>query len=807
MIRNYFKVTYRNLIRQKAYAFINIFGLAIGLTCSILIGLYVIHEYSYDKFHKDSNRLYRIMLDFKMGNNAMAGPISPAPMASEVLKQLPETEDAVRIRHNSNRAVTIENKTFYEDLFFYADSNFFNIFNINFVDGDPATALVQPNSVVLTTTASEKFFGTTNSVGKTFRITNGDTTLYEVSAVVKPLPENSHFHFNILASMSGDADSKTPFWLSNNYYTYLKLKKGTDEKEFNRKLTELFKKNAGPQLLQYFNINHEDFLKTGNRSDYGIQKVTDIHLKSNLNFELEANGSFVYVSIFILVAIFVLLNACINFTNLATARAANRAKEVGLRKVLGSDRKRLIFQFLSESIIISYIAVLLAILMVELLLPHFNNLLNTHLNLYISDYIKLLPYIFVFATIVGIISGGYPAFYLSSFQPNDVLKNKVFKGPSKHWLRNILVIVQFTVSIVILLGTILVATQLRYLQSKNLGFDKEKLMVVERTDPVKNNMRAFLDDLKKCPNIETVSLSTGIPGRENGDQGFMLEGNSTETFVINTYGVDLNYLNTMGIQLVKGRFFSNEFATDSSAVVINESSMRYLGLKNPVGKQLLVPGDGPMSRQKLTIIGVIQDFHYESLHKPVSPLLLFLVPDNFDGYVNVRTTGAKAKDALEFVNLTWKNMAPDAPLQYFYFGDQFGHMYKKEIETQRLMNVFAIIAILIASLGLFGLVAFMADRRTKEIGLRKVLGSSVWEIVKLMTKEITVLVLVSYLVAAPLAYWWMTHWLVHFAYKTPIYWGIFLLAFVIAVLIAWITVSMIAIKAATRNPVESLRYE
>lgn len=807
MIRNYFKVTYRNLLRQKAYAFINIFGLAVGLACSILIGLYVKHEYSYDTFHKDSNRLYRIFLDFKMGSNALSGPISPGPMAGEILRQLPEAEDAVRIRQQSNRAIQTGDKTFYEDLFFYADSNFFDIFNMKFVAGNPSTALIRPQTVVITTTASQKYFGTENSLGKTLIISNADSSLYEVTGVVEPFPGNCHFHFNILAAMSGYPDSRTPVWLANNYYTYLKLKEGTNTEEFSQKLTALFKNNASPQLIESFNITVDDFIKAGNRSNYAVQKITDIHLRSNLNYEIEANGSAVYVSIFILVAIFILLNACINFTNLATARSANRAKEVGLRKVLGSDRKRLIFQFLSESIFISYIAVLLAILLVEILLPHFNNLLNVNLQISLVDYFRMLPYILLFATVVGVISGGYPAFYLSSFQPNEVLKNKVSNSSSRNWLRNTLVIVQFTVSIVILLVTILVTAQLRFIQNKKLGFDKERLMVVERTNAIEKNIKVFIEELHKSPYIEYASLSSGIPGRETGDQGYIIEGKKSETFVINTYGANYDYLNTMGFELKEGRFFSREHPTDSLAVVINEAALRYIGIKDPIGKQLIVPGNNTIESIKLTIIGVIKDFHYESLHKPVNPLLLYLIPDYFDGYVNIRIAEGREKDVFEFVNLTWENLSPAAPLHYFYYDTQFDMMYKKEIETRRIMNVFAIIAIIVASSGLFGLVAFMSDRRTKEIGVRKVLGGSVWRIIKLMTSEITMLVLLSYLLAAPLAYWWMKNWLVQFAYQTPINIYIFVFALAISLFIAWLTVSVLVVKAATRNPVEALRYE
>lgn len=808
MIRNYFKVTYRNLIRQKAYAFINIFGLAIGLTCSILIGLYVKHELSYDKFFKDADRIYRVTLDFKMGSNTLKGPITPAPLAQEALKQIPETEEVLRTNRSYNVAVHVDSKVFYENRFLYADSNFFQFFGIRLMLGDPKTALNNPNSLILTEETSRKYFGMVNSLGKILRIVDNDTINYQITGIMESLPDNCHFHFDLLASMASYPDSKVPFWLSNNYYSYLKLKKGANLKAYNEKMWEIFKINATPQLSQYFNINIDDFIKAGNYSNYELQPIEEIHLHSNLNYEFEPNGSSVYVSIFILVAIFVLLNACINFTNLATARSANRAKEVGLRKVLGSEKKNLIFQFLSESIFISYLAVLLAILLVELLLPQLNNLLNVNLQLTLTDYLKMFPLILVFATLVGVIAGSYPAFYISSFEPNDILKNKSFRGKSRNWLRDILVVFQFSVSIIIILCTAMVALQLSYLQHKKLGFDKSRLLVVERTNPLGTGMKVFVDELKKNPAIENVCLSTGIPGRQSGDQGYMIEGKgNTEVYVIDTYGVGYEYLETMGIKLKEGRTFSREFTTDSVSVIINEACVHYLGLTNPVGKQLLIPTEQKGVRKILNIVGVINDFHFESLRKEVRPLLLYLTPDYFTGYVNIRMTGGKEKDIIEFVNLTWKNQVSDFPMENFFINDQFNTMYKKEIETQHLMDAFSILTVLIASLGLFGLIAFMAEKRTKEIGIRKVLGSSVWGIVRILTKEVTILVIVSFVIAAPIAGWWMHNWLTNFAYRAEINPWIFIFGFSAGLAIAWLTVAGMAIKAALRNPVDALKYE
>jgi len=526
-----------------------------------------------------------------------------------------------------------------------------------------------------------------------------------------------------------------------------------------------------------------------------------------MDFEIEQNGNMTYVYIFILIAIFILLNACINFTNLSTARSAGRAKEVGLRKVFGGERSKLIIQFLSESIFISILAVVISLLLVKLALPDFGNLVNQKIEFSSSDLLLYTPLLLIFAIITGIIAGGYPAFYLSGFAPTEVLKGQLNKGTGNATLRSVLVVCQFTISIFILMGTFIVSQQIQYIQNKNLGFDKEKIVVIERTDPIRNQVKVFMDELKKLPDVEDVSLTSAIPGRMMNHNGFLPEDTKTnEPLLFATYAVDQDYLTTMGIGLKEGRFFSRDFPSDSTAIVINESAVKYLGYQNAVGKRLINPGE-EKDRIAYTIIGVIKDYNFESLHKPVNPVVLFMNRDYYDGFIAVRMGDGQHQNTLQQITTSWKKFSSEAPIQYFYFGREFDKLYKSEIQTKKILSVFSVLAILIAVLGLFGLVSFLAERRTREIGLRKVLGSSVTRIVILLSKDVTYLVLFSSVIASIAIIFTADKWLQQFAYRIEISPWLIIAGAVISIVIAWFTVSYQAIKAATKNPADSLRFE
>jgi putative ABC transport system permease protein len=809
MIKNYLKVAYRGLIRQKGYALINIIGLAMGLSCSILIGLYVLNELSYDKFHTKSDRIYRIVTSGKMGTNSFKGPFTPAPMAEALVRDFPEVEMAVRLFPAYDRCVNYKEKTIYENRFLYTDSTFFQIFDFKFIKGNPATALGKPFGIVLTESTAKKYYGQENPLGKTFKIVNTNNTLYEVTAVIEDMPENSHFHFDFIGSSKAITNEINPYWVSNNNYTYFLLRKGADVKGLEKKFPDMVKRYIGPQIKQFLGITIEDFEKEKNEWKYSTMKLTDIHLSSSADYELDKNGSIGYVYLFSVVALFILLIACINFTNLATARSMNRAKEVGLRKVLGSWRSQLITQFLAESILLCLISVVLAFLLVQMATPAFNNLLGLKLNFNLIKNGYLIPGTLLFTLLVGIIAGSYPAFYLSKFVPVEVLKGKLNKTAKGINLRNSLVVFQFWISIIIILGTFTIYSQLLYLQHKKLGFDKDKLVVIERTDPIKKDIKLFMEELKKNPVIQEVSLSSGVPNRIYSNDGFNLEGaKGSEIFLLSNFFTDYKYMETMGLQLSQGRYFSENYLTDSLAVVINESTVKYLGINNPIGKCLIPTSPNPKERVQLTIIGVLKDFHYEDLRKPIKPMIIALnKPSVDDGYITVRIAAGKNQEALKYMNQTWKKFAINSPLMYFYFDQEYENLYKSEYQTRKIMSFFAIFAIFIACLGLFGLVAYTTEKRTKEIGVRKVLGSSIFNIVGLLSKDTIKLIVIAACLAIPVAWFLMYWWLQNYAYRIHINPLVFVFAALIAITISLFTILFQALKAARRNPVEALRYE
>ncbi len=806
MFKNFLKIAYRNIIRHKSYAFINIMGLSIGLACTILIGIYVVNELSFDKFHSKSDRIYRVYIDGKMGSNKFLGPSTPAPMAAALMQDYPEVESAARLFKQNNRNVRYQDKSFYEDNFFYADSNIFDVLSFEFVAGNKK-ALMQPKTVIITQKTAKKYFGESDPIGQSLRIMNSDSMYLEVTGVVKEFPSTSHMHFDFIASMSSFPYARNTQWVSNSFYTYLTLKPDIDQSVLENKIPEMVKKYIGPQIAMYLNISFEDLIKSGSHLTYHLQKMTDIHLNSNMDFEIEPNGNMTYVYIFIIIAVFILLNACINFTNLSTARSAGRAKEVGLRKVFGGERSSLIVQFLSESVFISIFAVMIALALVKIALPHFSNLVNQTMNISTLQIIIISPVLIAFAILTGIVAGGYPAFYLSGFVPSEVLKGKLNKGSGNATLRSVLVVCQFTISIFILLGTFIVSQQLKFMQDKNLGFDKEKVVVIERTDPIRKDVKVFMEELKSLPGIEEVSLSAGIPSRGMNHNGYLPEGTQTnEPLLFAVYSVDQDYAKAMGIKMVQGRFFSNEYPSDSISIVINESAARYLGYDNPIGKRMIQPGE-EKDRIAYTIVGVMKDFHFESLHKPVNPMVLFLNRQYYDGYINVRLSAGDHQITLQQVEQTWKKFSANAPIQDFYFGEEFQTLYKSEYQTRKLLSFFSVLAIFIAVLGLFGLVSFMAERRTREIGLRKVLGASVTRLVILLSKDVTYLVLISSVIASMAIWYGGEKWLQQFAYRIGISPWMIISGSLISIIIAWVTVSYQAIKAATKNPADSLRFE
>jgi putative ABC transport system permease protein len=807
MLKNFLRVAFRNLKKYKAFSFINIIGLAVGTACCILIFLYVTDELSYDKFNVNSDRIYRVYLQARIHNSDLNTATAPAPMGAAMLDNIPEVESYTRVRNFGFPVMRYKNKAFSEERFYWADSTFFDVFTVHFLEGNPKTALTKPNTVVITEATANKYFGNEDPMGK---ILNADHRRdYIVTGVVKAFPHNSHFHFDFLGSLSTYEDSRSPFWLSNNYYTYILLHKSADPEKVLSEMKKMAKSYVGIQLQKTVGVSLAQFESAGNRYGYSMQPLTAIHLHSHLDYELQPNSDISYIYIFSAIAIAILLIATINFMNLSTARSERRSKEVGIRKTLGSNRKQLIWQFITESIMLSLLSVFIAIVIVEALMPLFNDISGKQVSLSLLENAYTIPLLFLFAVLVGIIAGSYPAFYLSSFDPVKILKSDNRKGSRKSILRSVLVITQFAVSIILIIGTFVIQDQLNYIQNKDLGFNKEQVVIINKTDDIGSQMDAFKSLLSNYPKVISVSNSTDIPGNQNGDSAYKMQGTSVnETLDLRQINCDFNFVKTYEIKMAAGRFFSKDHPADSMAVVINEATVRKFGITDPVGKNLYEYGRTPDQSIIHPIIGVVKDFNYESLHQQVRPLVMRLFNSGgFGKFVSVRIAAGDYQKTISYLEAIWKKFADDEAFEYNFFDQEWAHLYFAEQRTSKLSMVFSVLAIFIACLGLLGLVAYVTEQRTKEIGIRKVLGASVPEIFILLSKEFTKWVLIANIIAWPLAYYIMHNWLNNFAYRVSIAPLVFIYSGLIALAISIATVSTHAIKAAKSNPVKSLRYE
>jgi putative ABC transport system permease protein len=634
-------------------------------------------------------------------------------------------------------------------------------------------------------------------------------TNYVVTGVIRDVPRNSHFHFDFLASLTTLTDSRNPTWLSNNYHTYLRLREGTDLNRFRKEFDRVVDQHVASQVKSAIGVTLEEFKKAGNRYGFQLYPLASIHLTSHLDYEFEPNSDISYIYIFSAIAVAILLIACINFINLATARSEKRAKEVGIRKTLGSNRAQLVRQFIAESILMSSAAVFLAVGIVELFLPTFNGLADKEMHLSVFGDPLTIPFLIGLAIIVGVIAGTYPAFYLSSFQPVQVMKGDMRRGGRRATLRSGLVICQFAISITLFIGTFLIYQQLKYIQTKDLGFDKEQVVVINRTDDLFEQLHSFEHELSGNPNIVSLSNSNAIPGNQGGDSAFQLSGTSVQQMQdLQQMICDVDFAATYKFGLAQGRFFSREHPSDTSAVVVNEATAMAYSVKELVGRSLINPGNATFPTQAYEIVGVVRDFNYESLHDPVRPLVMRLFPSSAAGkFVSVRIKPGDIAGTISFMEDTWKKYAGNEGFDYRFLDQNLQHLYLADQRTGKIATTFSMLAIFVACLGLLGLAAFITEQRTKEIGIRRVLGASIPEITLLLCREFTKWVLLANILAWPLAYYVMTHWLQNFAYRISIGPGIFLVSGVLALIVALITVSSHAIRAATANPVDALRYE
>lgn len=810
MFTNYIKTSLRNLLKYKGYSFINIIGLAIGLASAILILLFVQDEISYDKFHDKSDQIYRVYLNGKIASDEMVVAVSCAPLGATMVKDYPEVLNSTRLfTFSGDPLVRYEENSLVVEKYYYADSTFFEVFSANFLRGDPATALNRANTVVITREMAEVFFGKEDPLGKSLKVGN-DQTAFEITGVVEKYPENSHFQFNMLASYITMRDmANSSFWVSNNNYTYVVLQKDFPVEQLQAKLPEMVEKYVGPQLQMFSNASFDEFLEAGNKYGYVLQPIEKIHLFSDLQYEIQPGGNIKTVYIFSVIAFFLILIAAINFMNLATAKSAGRAREVGVRKVSGSTRSQLIFQFLIESILLSFISLLIALVLVELFLPAFNNLAGKRLSFIFTGDLSFLPYIIGLGIFVGMLAGSYPAFYLASFRPTKVLKGSIQTGMKGGKMRSVLVIFQFTIAIFLIISTIVVYNQLSYVQNKNLGYDQKDLLVIERAYALQDQRNAFKEELSQNPSIEMISQTNNLPSFLHGNTAFRPEGSTPDEIrATNFYYTDENFQNTLGIKLIEGRWFSKDLAGDSLAVVLNLSAVKAYGYEDPIGKNILQIGGGADTTDlPMKIIGVVEDFHYESLHQTIQPLIIAFNRNRFASYFAIRIHPENYQQAIGFIEDKWNSMVTDQPIEYTFLEDELKTNYNDDKNEGIIFAIFAMLAIFVSSLGLLGLASFTTEQRTKEIGIRKVMGSSISQVVGLLTKEINWLLIISSIVSWPLAFYFMKNWLQNFAFKSNLGLHIFIIASIIAFVIAILTTGFQALKAARANPANSLRHE
>jgi putative ABC transport system permease protein len=810
MFKNFLKVALRNLWKNKAFSAINIAGLSVGLAVCLLIILYVKDELSYDKYNAQSENIYRVDADISFNGTQFISSVSPAPLVPTLKKDYPQIVQYTRLRNFGGILVKKDNQNIQDHNAVFADSTFFQVFSIPMIAGNRLTALNEPNSIVIDETTAKKYFNSIDVVGKTLYVDNSINC--KITAVIKDFPKQSHFHFSFIRPMRDTYHDDQADWLSNNYASFVLVRPGVTKTSLQNNVNAVINKYLVKQLEQFLNMNANDLKNSGNHFIYPVMPLTDIHLHSNKSYEFEVNGNITYVYIFSIIAIFILLIACVNFTNLSTARSANRAKEVGIRKVAGSSRFDLISQFLTESVLTSFFSLLLAIGIAALLLPLFNQLAAKQMSVWTLFSTWLLPVLIALIILVGCIAGSYPAFYLSSFQPVHVLKGSIAKGFKSSWLRSGLVVFQFFISISLIIGTIVIYNQLAYIRSREIGYNRDQVLVINNTGALDKKIKSFRQDMLNISGVQSATIAGSLPTETSYNQNGWFKDASLDAKQVNImtdFYADQNYIPTLGMQMTAGRNFSKEFLTDSSAVIINETAAKLLGFKNPLNETLYRPSgyesNGKFSSKPFHIIGVVKDFNFSSMHDKVGPLVIEL-SENW-GRIAMRINSKNIPALISEVENKWKSMDPGQPFSYTFLDADFNKIYTADQRTGKLFITFAIFAIFIACLGLFGLVTYAAEQRIKEIGVRKVLGASVGEIVTMVSKDFIKLVLIASVIAFPIAWWMMNMWLQSFAYRINISWWIFALAGLLTIAIAMITVSFQAIKAAMANPVKSLRTE
>ncbi len=798
MIKNYLKIALRNFKRYKGYSFINIVGFAIGIACCLLILLYVRHELSYDRYHKDVERVCRVVLDirFQTAENRVFAPISP--MVAPTLKaEYPQVENTARVLTRSSRLVRREEKLFYEDRFMLADQELFDIFTIPFVQGNRQEALTRPNTLVVSQRMAIKYFSNVSPLGETLEINQQE---YEITGVVKDSPENTHLKYDLIASLETLRDWEgMSYWDSTSFYTYLKLRSGVNMQEFSQQISRLADKYISEQMERDY----------GATFHYFLQPLSSVHLHSHLRYETEPPGNPVYITIFSFVGLFILIIACLNFINLSTARAANRAKEVGLRKVVGAQKLQLIGQFMGESLLVAFLSLGLAMVIASFAIPLLNDLIGINLHIKTLLMPGMLLSLIGGAVLVGLAAGLYPAFMLSAFRPAFTLKGVQRAGTRSLALRTVLVVVQFAISVVLIIGTLTMYRQFNFMKNQYLGFEKEQKLVLPLREGIniQENFTSVKDMFSKHSSVTGVTVSSTVPGRGLANFGVVPlgEDNPKSQSMFHMY-FDDDFIPEYGIDMVAGRAFQKEIKTDlMGAFLINEAAVRAFGWSRPeeaLGKRLKTG----MGDRVNPIIGVTKDFHYRGLQSEVEPLVIEFLPWTFR-YITLSINITDLNDTLAFLRSQWKALWPDNPFEHFFLDTDFDRQYRADEQTGNIFGIFTFLGLFIACLGLLGLASFTAEGRNKEIGIRKVLGASVGGIVLLLSRQFTKWILLANCIAWPVAYYFMDRWLKNFAFRIDMGVWIFVLSGIFVLFIAVLTVCYHTIKAAISNPVDSLRYE
>jgi putative ABC transport system permease protein len=804
MFKNYIKIAFRNLWKNKGFSAIIILGLATGLATCLLIALFVTDEFRYDKFNAHANRIFRLNADFSVNGSDFKERQVPAQFGPVLMKDNPQVENYVRLSVHENILVKKGDETLIEPNACFADSSLFDVFTLPMVAGNPKTALTRPGTIVISERIALKYLKSIDVIGKTLLTDN--IYPFQISGVIRNVPDQSHIHFDFIRSMASMNESREDNWLGNNFVTYLLVRPGIDATAIQGYLRAATKKYMESELKKVTGITLNDLEAKGGHFRYAAVPLTDIHLHSTLTNEAEPSGNITYVYIFMAVGAIILLIACVNFMNLSTARSAGRAKEVGVRKVLGSPRSGLIFQFLTESLLTSFLALVLAVMMAILLLPFFNELTGKHIRLDKLSDLWLLPVLIITGLVVGLLAGSYPAFFLAAFEPIKVLKGKLRTGFKGGWIRNSLVVFQFTSAILLIVGTLVIYNQLSYIRNKTLGYNREQVLILQNTSSLWVHAKTFKNEVLQLPGVESGTMTNSLPTKLFENTGvYSKEATSSggQSMALGEWYIDTDYFPTLGMKMAAGRNFSPQFSTDTNALVINETAARLLGFSDVNDKFLY----NNMENAQQKIIGIVKDFNAGSLRNKIKPMVFRLGEYRNNMAFRIKTahiTGLIAKIKNTYAA---QDGMSGQPFVYSFLDDDFNRLYQAEQRTGKIFISLAVLAIFIASLGVFGLITYAAEQRTKEIGIRKVLGSSVTAIVMLLSKDFLKLVFIGFIIATPISWFMMNKWLQGFAYRINISWAVFLLAALLAILVTLVSIGFQAIKAATANPVKSLKSE